>query len=109
MLFCLGCGFKSSRSKAYGFHSPNIIIFCILHIYALIPFLQHTVNKRKKNSIHPIHLSMKPPASVDIDFDTLGLKFPQTHDNNFVVARLGWAPPRAEVPDLPFHVSSGLI
>ena len=63
------------------------------------------MRKKKKNSYHPIHLSQKPPAPADIDFDALGLKFPQTHDNTFVVKRLGWAPPRSEAPDLPFHVS----
>ena len=64
-----------------------------------------TNNKPRDNkSIYPVHLSQKPPASPDIDFSNLGLKYPVVHDTTFVIPRLGWSPPRETLPDLPFAV-----
>ena len=66
-----------------------------------------TNNSRlKKKSYQPIHLSQKPAAVHDINFNSLGLKFPINNDNNFVIDRLGWAPPPAEFPVLPFMVTT---
>ena len=61
-------------------------------------------SRRKKKSYQPIHLSQKPPASSDIDFNSLELKFPVVKDTTFIVPRLGWAPPPTEPPSLPFMV-----
>ena len=67
-----------------------------IHIYHLIPILLY-----------------RPPEHADIDFNSLGLKYPLTHTPQ-IVTPTGWTEPPAQPPNLPFFVqrsssgSSGL-
>jgi hypothetical protein len=55
---------------------------------------------------HFLHGSQKRPASADIDFSSLGLKYPITHSLDFIVPRTGFSKPPTELPStLPFSVS----
>lgn len=59
--------------------------------------------KKKGKPYFPVHLSQKV-FPQEIDFSTLNLKYPLTHDTTFAIERTGWAPPREVMPNLPFHV-----
>ena len=60
--------------------------------------------KKKGPTFYPVHLSQRPPAQHEIDFKSLELKYPITHSTEFTVPRIGWAPPRENIPSLPFMV-----
>ncbi len=58
---------------------------------------------RKEKGPAVLHMSQRPPEPADIDFSSLGLRFPLTHKPAFVTPT-GWTEPPAQAPDLPFFV-----
>lgn len=51
-----------------------------------------------------LHASERPAEMVNIDFATLGLKFPVQAGVSFQLPRLGWSPKPETTPNLPFVV-----
>jgi len=52
-----------------------------------------------------IHAAQKPAEPRDVDFDSLGLKYPVTHKPEWLINRTTWSPPPASPPtNLPFAV-----
>ena len=45
---------------------------------------------------------------INVDYGSLGLQFPVKDGVEFTVQRVGWAPPPAQPPSLPFMVLSYL-
>ena len=56
-------------------------------------------------SRYVIHGAQKPAEERDVDFGSLGLKYPLTHKPEMLIDRTTWTPPPATLPtNLPFAV-----
>ena len=60
---------------------------------------------KKPKSYPVIHAAYRPPESSDIDFSSLGLRYPVTNEPEVFLKRIGWSPPPQTAPSLPFQVS----
>jgi hypothetical protein len=64
---------------------------------------------RRRNKFQPIHASQRPAAAVDIDFNALDLKYKPAENTEFTIPKIGWSPPPAQRPNLPFHVRTSVL
>lgn len=60
------------------------------------------VSTRKSRVI--IHGSQLPAKTADVDFSTLGLKYPLTGPTTFAIEKTCWHPAPTVLPSLPFAV-----
>lgn len=51
-----------------------------------------------------VHQADKPAFEKDIDFNSIGLKYPVKSEVTFVVPKIGWLPKPETLPNLPFVV-----
>jgi len=67
--------------------------------------LSRAAERTESASQQIIHSSQKPAANREIDFSTLGLRFPVTHTPKHMISRTTWTPPPSSPPSgLPFAV-----
>ncbi len=64
---------------------------------------------RKRDTPIAIHASQRPPEDSNIDFSSLGLKYPITHSTEFVIERTSWSPAPSTPPKLPFMVERTVV
>mmetsp|Transcript_7153 Transcript_7153/g.10641 ORF Transcript_7153/g.10641 Transcript_7153/m.10641 type:complete len:157 (+) Transcript_7153:149-619(+) len=64
--------------------------------------------RKDKKSFPVIHASQRPPYPSDIDFTSLGLKFPPVHESS-MITEAGWSKKPDTSPDYPFTVDRTIV